>query len=740
MSKIEKSPSAGACTGGFPAADESPNDESVIEWWFVQGRFSGTGLSNHSFMISLFRHNIAGKGNPPKTAFSSLLSLLDPSVPRHEAHSRIDRALLNYWSAKKADEIDACNLDHDLLTSFLKEIGEHGAPRPIEAVNDSAELSSSPLRIAWRDLQFSQNGGCFDLEFASPQSGCRHSFTLRTRGPRRTVERIGEGSGIWGGMNYFTYPDLELAGDVGGTPVRGRAWLDHQWGDTSWYLMKSSGGRLLGWDWFGINLDDGRDLLVCARRDSRTGKAVGRRAIIWHGHSARATQIDAFEIEPVRRWESEGTRIEYPVAWKIRIPSLDADLEFEPAADNQEIAVFGPSRSVWEGAGTVRGTIAGMAVRGHARGEFHGYGYIFDFQEYLDRFAGRVAGRIEEFFPKSVDEKRYVGYVGAPAWKHEIAAFNETIAAPIWDLIRRKGKCWRPAFVMMMLEAMGKPIGPYELLLCVATELTHTGALIIDDIEDRSVMRRGDASIHLRYGLDVAINAANAAYFMPSLIIDSHKHLTDGQKLRLHEIMMKHFVRAHFGQGLDIYWSANATPAALEAWLADSLMPKILQMYAYKTGSAVAGITECAAVIAGASPEVTEAATAFSRSFGVAFQIIDDVHNFSESPKWRKSCGEDIAEGKVTYVICAAMRRLGHADRTRLMNILCSREGRKDPSMIAEGTDLVRRSGALDTCKKEALAMFHDAWDIFSGRVPSSEPKILLHCLCCKMVELAYEV
>ncbi|MEI6808986.1 MAG: polyprenyl synthetase family protein, partial [bacterium] len=654
-------------------ADESANEASRIEWWFVQGYLSGPGLPRQHFMISLFRHNISNKPGAPKNAFSALLSVLDPSASRQEAYSRIDRQLLNYWSAKKADEIDECNIDHDLLASFLKETGARGAPWPVEVIDDPARLTSSPLKISWKELLLSQKDDCFNLTFVSP--GTRRKFNLRLRasGPRRTVDRIGKESGVWGGMNYFTYPRLCLEGKVDGVPVNGMAWLDHQWGDASWYLMKNTGGKLLGWDWFGINLDDGRDMMVCVRRDARSGKPVGQRAILWTNDVAGTKQTDDVSIDPLRLWESEGTRIEYPVAWKIRIPRMEADLTFEPVAENQEIAVFGPSRSVWEGAGRISGTIMGKTVAGRARGEFHGYGYIFDFQTYLDRVAARVTSRLEEFFPKVVDAKRYAGYVGQPTWQHEIAACNETITKPIWDLILRKGKCWRPAFVMMMLEAMGKPVGPYETMLCVFTELTHTGALIIDDIEDNSAIRRGDESVHLRYGLDVAINAGNAAYFMPSLLIDGHEHMTSAQKLRLHKVMIQHFVRAHFGQGLDIYWSRNATPAMLEARLKDALMPKILQMYAYKTGSAIAGVTECAAVLAGATADVAEAGIGFACSFGVAFQIIDDIHNFSASPKWRKSCGEDIAEGKMTYVICAALNMLGPSRRKRLIDILCSR-------------------------------------------------------------------
>ena len=74
------------------------------------------------------------------------------------------------------------------------------------------------------------------------------------------------------------------------------------------------------------------------------------------------------------------------------------------------------------------------------------------------------------------------------------------------------------------------------MLLAVVPELTHTGTLIIDDIEDNATNRRGDACIHNRYGLDVAINAANMLYILPASLYSTHPNLTDGQRLAFYRI------------------------------------------------------------------------------------------------------------------------------------------------------------------------------------------------------------
>src|SRR5438105_3864711 len=214
------------------------------------------------------------------------------------------------------------------------------------------------------------------------------------------------------------------------------------------------------------------------------------------------------------------------------------------------------------------------------------------FEERLDALSQLVDRRLAEFLPREIDDAKLRHFIGAPHWQHEPEAYTAMLSRPVWDLIGRKGKRWRPAFGILLLEALGLHSEPYQELLCCYSELAHTGSLIIDDIEDRSRIRRGDECIHLRYGLEVAINAANTLYFLPSVLLAGHPFLSDGQRLQIHEILNRLFVRAHFGQGLDLYWSKRLNRAELDRWLADSLMPKIMQMYGYKTAAFVESCAE----------------------------------------------------------------------------------------------------------------------------------------------------
>ena len=181
------------------------------------------------------------------------------------------------------------------------------------------------------------------------------------------------------------------------------------------------------------------------------------------------------------------------------------------------------------------------------------------------------------------------------------------------------------------------------------------------------------------------------------------------------------------------------TPDHLARLLADDVESKILQMYELKTASAAKGAAEFVAVIAECSPAITRACVGFARMLGVAYQIVDDIHNFSRSPDWTKVTGEDLANGKLTLVIAKAAALLDADDSARLQEILCSPELRRQPATFEEGIELVFRSGALEVCRETAKTMVNDAWDRFQPLVRSSGPKIMLHTMCLKLIDLAYE-
>lgn len=283
--------------------------------------------------------------------------------------------------------------------------------------------------------------------------------------------------------------------------------------------------------------------------------------------------------------------------------------------------------------------------------------WLFDYDDEFTRRAARVDARLEELIPRRFDLAHIESLVGPARWEHEVAAYTQMFSVPVWDLIDRSGRRWRPLFGILLLESLGVEPGPWEQLICCMTELIHAGALIIDDIEDASLLRRGQECLHLRYGVDVALNAGNALYFLPGEVLMRHPLLSAEKRLRLHGIKEQVCIEAHCGQATDIFWSKTLTLAEVRRRMAEDIEKKILQMYAFKTAAAAKGVAQFAATIADADAATAEACADFGLALGVSYQVIDDIHNFSRSPDWTKTAGEDIASGKLTYVIATALRR-----------------------------------------------------------------------------------
>ncbi|MGM0467026.1 MAG: FPP/GGPP synthase family protein, partial [Acidobacteriota bacterium] len=342
-------------------------------------------------------------------------------------------------------------------------------------------------------------------------------------------------------------------------------------------------------------------------------------------------------------------------------------------------------------------------------------------------------------FPKKLDDQKMKQFIGKSPWTNDPDALTSVLSKPVWDLISRKGRRWRPLFGILALESLGVDSKPYEQLICSTMELNHTGALIIDDIEDKSLIRRGEKCIHLKYGDDISINAGCTLYFLPYLLVKNNPHLNLSQKKQLYEVMNKIMIKAHFGQAMDIYWSNNLTIDNYKLWSQDSIQDKILQMYAHKTGAAVEGGSEAACVIAEANEKTFQNYKSMAVAFGTAFQIIDDVHNFNSSPEWTKQTGEDISSGKLTYVINKAIQNSDKKEADELLSILCSKQMRKDPKKLKTAARLVKKSKALSLCKKEAENMIEKEWRNFSEVIPMTEAKMQIKLMITGLINFNYE-
>jgi predicted secreted hydrolase len=123
---------------------------------------------------------------------------------------------------------------------------------------------------------------------------------------------------------YYSQPQLAVSGKVNGRDIRGKAWLDHEW--SSAYLAPEAAG----WDWAGINLDDGRSLMAFQMRAKAGGIHYAPPGVT---------------MRPLRWWKSPRTGVAYPVSMEVN------GLRLEPLMDDQELDARASVGTIyWEGA------------------------------------------------------------------------------------------------------------------------------------------------------------------------------------------------------------------------------------------------------------------------------------------------------------------------------------------------------------------------------------------------------
>ena len=127
--------------------------------------------------------------------------------------------------------------------------------------------------------------------------------------------------------------------------VSGLAWMDREWSTSS------LGTDQVGWDWFALQLDDGRDIMLYQlRRSDGSADATSNGTLVGPKGESRRLGLADFDLQVLGRWKS------YPAGWRLRIPSAGIDLKIEPLLADQELDV---SFRYWEGAVRIEGTSTG---------------------------------------------------------------------------------------------------------------------------------------------------------------------------------------------------------------------------------------------------------------------------------------------------------------------------------------------------------------------------------------------
>ncbi|TCP10899.1 octaprenyl-diphosphate synthase [Crenobacter luteus] len=262
-------------------------------------------------------------------------------------------------------------------------------------------------------------------------------------------------------------------------------------------------------------------------------------------------------------------------------------------------------------------------------------------------------------------------------------------------IIGAGGKRLRPALTLLSGRALGYD-GEHLHELAAMVEFIHTATLLHDDVVDESDLRRGRDTANALFGNAAAVLVGDFLYTR------AFQMMVATRNMRILEVMADATNIIAEGEVLQLLNIGNT----------DIDEAAYLQVIQYKTAKLFEAATRVGALIAGATPEQEQALADYGMHLGTAFQIIDDVLDYSgDADTIGKSLGDDLAEGKPTLPLIHAMRHgdaqaaatvrhaLEHADREHFPQVLAA----------------VQSCGALDYARGEAEAAARRAADALAA-------------------------
>lgn len=345
--------------------------------------------------------------------------------------------------------------------------------------------------------------------------------------------------------------------------------------------------------------------------------------------------------------------------------------------------------------------------------------------EIIAEYRKDIDEAIEKYIPRKYDEKSLEETLLPPTYEYDEKASTKAIAEPIWDLLDRGGKRWRPVLMFLVYEALSGKDYKEIIDFAVIPEVVHNGTLMIDDIEDSSSERRGKPCTYKVFGNDIAINAGNTMYYLPLLVL-LRKKMPQEKKLKIYETYAQEMINLSFGQATDIYWHKGNFEEVNEK--------KYLQMCAYKTGCLVRIAAKIGAILADASEKEVNALSKYAEAIAVAFQIQDDILNLTgEEFAKGKGLGEDIHEGKITLMVLHCLKNSSKKDGERLKQILKSHPS--DEKTILEAIELIKKTNSVEYAKEFARKIVRDSWKQADTLLKESPAKNKLKAFADYLVE-----
>jgi len=249
-------------------------------------------------------------------------------------------------------------------------------------------------------------------------------------------------------------------------------------------------------------------------------------------------------------------------------------------------------------------------------------------------------------------------------------------------IIAAGGKRLRPSLLLLTCGALGYR-DKQRFNLAAVVEFIHTATLLHDDVVDDSALRRGNATANETFGNPASVLVGDFLYSR------AFQMMVDAQNMRIMQVLAD--ATNVIAEG-EVQQLMNMHNAALDE-------VGYLHVIRSKTAKLFEASARVGAILSDSSPEMEETCAQYGQALGTAFQVIDDVLDYTgDAAVMGKNLGDDLREGKTTLPLIAAMQR-GTASQRDLIKTAIETGG---VAMLDQVVSIVRATGALDVARLAA--------------------------------------
>ena len=282
-------------------------------------------------------------------------------------------------------------------------------------------------------------------------------------------------------------------------------------------------------------------------------------------------------------------------------------------------------------------------------------------------------------------------------------------------IVEAGGKRMRP--ILVLLAARGNGIkNDLHIPMAAVIEFIHTATLLHDDVVDMSELRRGRPTVNAEWNNPSSVLVGDFIYSRAFQV------LVQIADMRIMEIIANTTNRIAEGEVLQLIEKSN--PQTSEE--------NYMRVITNKTAILFQAAAQCGAILSKSDSEIEEALRSFGMQLGLAFQLIDDVLDYSgTADELGKNVGDDLSEGKSTLPLIYASKNGSTAQRKVILESLNAKKLTK--GMLDNVIEIVQDCGGIDYTKTLAEGRAESATNYLLQNLPKSEYRDSLE----KMVEFS---